>query len=208
MAPHVNTQARARSRAASRRNEPNLRPSRSNLGPEQSEALREQLIADLVLLNSEDEAADWVHKNLPAKSRLTATDADLVETSFRDKLAAIELASASTRVSRLMLVGLREKRSRGTLRHRAANPLYGDGHVNANSNRPADEASVSRCCRQDHSPARQRALNVRLHATLRRLRPEAERGASHSLRPAPSPRPKSQRRIHDPGLSGATRETG
>ena len=76
------------------RSEPSLPRSRTNLGPEQSAALCEQLIADLALLQSEDEAADWVHKNLPVKNTLTAADAALVETSFRDRLAAIELASA------------------------------------------------------------------------------------------------------------------
>jgi hypothetical protein len=67
-------------------------PSRKTLEPEQSAALREQLLADLALLQSEDEAAEWVHKNLPAKNALTAADADLVEASFRENLAAIELA--------------------------------------------------------------------------------------------------------------------
>ena len=82
-------------RAASSRKEPSLRPSRTNLGPEQSAALCEQqLIVDLALLESEGEAADWVHKNLPAKNTLTVADAALVETSFRDKLAAIQPASA------------------------------------------------------------------------------------------------------------------
>ena len=60
----------------------------TNLGAEQSAALREQLIVDLALLQSEDEAAEWVHKNLPTKNTLTAADAALIETSFRDKLAA------------------------------------------------------------------------------------------------------------------------
>jgi hypothetical protein len=83
-------------RSASSRREPSLRTFRTNLAPEQSVVLREQLIADLALLQSEDEAADWVHKNLPAKSTLTAADAALVEASFRDKLAAIELACAVT----------------------------------------------------------------------------------------------------------------
>ena len=55
-------------RAASNRKEPSLRPSRTNLGPEQSTALCEQLIVDLALLESEGEAADWVHKN-PQRTR-------------------------------------------------------------------------------------------------------------------------------------------
>ena len=72
-----------------------VRPSQTTLSPEQSAALREQLVADLALLQSEDEAADWVHKSLPAKNTLTAADADLVEAGFREKLATIELASVA-----------------------------------------------------------------------------------------------------------------
>jgi ERF superfamily len=71
-------------------------PSRKTLEPEQSAALRELLLADLAHLQSDEEAAEWVHKNLQFKNTLTAADADLVEASFRAKLAAIELASPVT----------------------------------------------------------------------------------------------------------------
>src|SRR5271157_5946475 len=71
------------------------RPARPTLGPEQSAALRERLIADLSELQSADETADWVHKNLPAKNTLTLSDADLVEAGFREKLATIESASTT-----------------------------------------------------------------------------------------------------------------
>jgi len=57
-------------------------------------ALRERLIANLADLTSEDEAAEWVHKNLSAKNTLVDADADLLEASFRDKLAVIEQESA------------------------------------------------------------------------------------------------------------------
>jgi hypothetical protein len=67
--------------------------SKKTLGPEQSAALLEQLHAELALLESDEEAAEWVHKNLPAKNTLTAPDADVLEVSFRERLAAIELAS-------------------------------------------------------------------------------------------------------------------
>jgi ERF superfamily protein len=60
------------------------------LATDQSEALRERLLAELSDLKSADEAADWVHKNFPAKNTLTSADAELVETSFRERLAAIE----------------------------------------------------------------------------------------------------------------------
>jgi hypothetical protein len=72
--------------------EKTVRPPRLN--EEQSLALRDQLIGDLAHLQSEDEAANWVHENLPAKNTLTSADADLVESAFRDKLVVIELTSA------------------------------------------------------------------------------------------------------------------
>jgi hypothetical protein len=67
------------------------RSTKTTLDPDRSAALRERLIADLAGLQSEDEAADWVHKNMPAKNTLTTDDADLVEASFREKLSAIAL---------------------------------------------------------------------------------------------------------------------
>ena len=75
------------------RKEKAVRPARTMLGPEQSAALREQLLADIGQLQSPDEAADWVHKNLPLKNTLTAADADLVEAGFRERLATIKSAS-------------------------------------------------------------------------------------------------------------------
>ena len=71
-----------------------VRPARTVLGTEQSAALREQLLASLGQLQSADEAADWVHANLAAKNTLIAADADMVESGFRDRLAAIDAASA------------------------------------------------------------------------------------------------------------------
>jgi hypothetical protein len=67
-----------------------VRPPRIALAVDQSEALRGRLVAELADLKSADEAADWVHKNFPAKNTLTSTDAELLETSFRERLAAIE----------------------------------------------------------------------------------------------------------------------
>ena len=72
-----------------------LRPARATLDPEQSAKLREQLLATVAQLQSEEEAADWVHKNMPAKNTLIAADADLVESAFKDKLASIQSMQAS-----------------------------------------------------------------------------------------------------------------
>ncbi len=61
------------------------------LDADESAAQRDRLIADLVRLQSSDGAADWVHKNLPVKNTLAAVDAEVVEASFRNRLAAIEV---------------------------------------------------------------------------------------------------------------------
>ena len=81
--------------SAARRAEKLARPARTVLAPDQSAELRERLLADIGQLQSSDEAADWVHKNLGAKNTLIAADADAVEAAFRDRLAAIELVRAS-----------------------------------------------------------------------------------------------------------------
>jgi hypothetical protein len=65
-------------------------PSRIVLATDQSEALRDRLVAELSDLKSADEAADWVHKNLPAKNTLTSVDAETVAARFRERLATIE----------------------------------------------------------------------------------------------------------------------
>ena len=57
--------------------------------------MRERLLLDLDQLQSADEAADWVHKNLAAKNTLITADADAVEAGFRKRLATIEVASAA-----------------------------------------------------------------------------------------------------------------
>jgi hypothetical protein len=65
------------------------------LDPDQSAELRDLVIAELDALASADEAADWVHRRLPDKNKLTTVDAERVEISFRAKLASIENASSN-----------------------------------------------------------------------------------------------------------------
>ena len=72
-----------------------IRAPRIVLATDQSEALRDRLVAELADLKSADDAADWVHKNLAAKNTLAYADADAVEAGFREKLATIEAASAA-----------------------------------------------------------------------------------------------------------------
>jgi hypothetical protein len=75
------------------RREKAARPVRAVLGLDESAGLREHLLADIAQLQSADEAADWVHKNLAAKNTLIAADADLVEVDFRERLATIEAST-------------------------------------------------------------------------------------------------------------------
>ena len=84
-----NGQAAAAQRTAD--GEGNLpRPSaRYVLGEQLSASLRESLIEQMAATNSEDEAAAWAHRNLPAKNTLTATDAKMVEERFQARLSAI-----------------------------------------------------------------------------------------------------------------------
>jgi ERF superfamily len=63
------------------------RPPKLVLGPDQSAVLRVRLVVEIDALQSADEAASWAHRSLPAKNTLTAADAELVEASFRLKLA-------------------------------------------------------------------------------------------------------------------------
>jgi hypothetical protein len=79
-----------------------VRSPKITLSTGQSEVLRDRLVAELSDLKSADEAADWVHKNLPAKNTLTVADADSVEASFRERLAAIERGQSGARVPELV----------------------------------------------------------------------------------------------------------
>jgi hypothetical protein len=72
-----------------------IRPPRIVLAADQLEALRDRLVAGLSDLKSADEAADWVHKNLPAKNTLAAADAEIVEASFRERLGTLEVGHVS-----------------------------------------------------------------------------------------------------------------
>jgi hypothetical protein len=77
------------------RNGAKVRSTRSLLSIDASAAQRDRLIADLGQLQSSDEAADWVHKNMPVRNALTAADADLVGAAFRDRLAVIDAVTSA-----------------------------------------------------------------------------------------------------------------
>jgi ERF superfamily len=77
------------------RNGARLQSTRPTLSVEKSAAQRDRLIAEMPQFQSSDEAADWVYKNMPLKNELTAADADLVATAFRDRLAMIDAETSS-----------------------------------------------------------------------------------------------------------------
>ncbi len=66
-----------------------LASARPVLAPDQSAILRERLVAELLAINSADEAAAWAHRNLPAKNSLTAGDSKIVEARFQARLSTI-----------------------------------------------------------------------------------------------------------------------
>jgi hypothetical protein len=70
------------------RRSPPARPAKPVLEADQSLVLRDRLVAEIDALQSADEATGWAHRSLPAKNRLTAAHAEVVESGFRAKLAA------------------------------------------------------------------------------------------------------------------------
>ena len=177
--------------SAARRSEKLVQPARTVLGAEQSAALRERLLASLSQLQSADEAADWVHANLAAKNTLIAADADRIESGFRDRLTAIErLPLARKTHSRR-----RQQESKAVFPSSDGGRCRGCDHL---ALRP--QSTIPTYGGEDYSPARQGALQVRSLSALHRLRPDAFRGPSHSLRPAARARPQGQRRVHRPRL--------
>ena len=66
-----------------------VRSAISVLPSDQSAILRERLLAQLVAINSSDEAALWARQNLSAKNTLTAGDARIVEEQFQTRLSTI-----------------------------------------------------------------------------------------------------------------------
>jgi len=57
---------------------------------DESAALRDRLLSEIAGLASQDKAATWAGEALPAKNRLTAGDAKLVEDAFEQKLLTVE----------------------------------------------------------------------------------------------------------------------
>jgi hypothetical protein len=69
---------------------------RAKLEPEQSAALREQLITELENIRSAEEAANWAHRVMGTKNSLAAVDAEHVEQAFQERLVSITAAAAAS----------------------------------------------------------------------------------------------------------------
>jgi ERF superfamily len=76
-------------------------PAKPILGAAASAALREQLIGELKVIASSDDAAIWAHRMLGAKNSLTAADARQVEDAFQARLATVGSAADMSDVSPL-----------------------------------------------------------------------------------------------------------
>ena len=59
------------------------------LAAQQSAELRDRMVAELGEVRSAGAMADWAFRSLPAKNTLSVPDAQLVETSFRERLSAV-----------------------------------------------------------------------------------------------------------------------
>jgi hypothetical protein len=94
-----NGPAAAAQRSAPGDRKPPGASARSLLGAQLSASLRESLIEQMAAINSQDEAAAWAHRNLPAKNTLTAADAKIVEERFRARLSTIGDAWISDEMS-------------------------------------------------------------------------------------------------------------
>jgi hypothetical protein len=87
--------ARIRQASASHRGKSSATFTRQALEPEASAALREQLTVELKDVSSADEAANWAHRVMGAKNRLTVSDADHVERAFQERLVRITNQAAA-----------------------------------------------------------------------------------------------------------------
>ena len=66
------------------------------LTPDESAALRDQLLVDLDAFTTLEAATTWAHQILPTKNSLTAADAGRVEEAFQTKLASLARGDADT----------------------------------------------------------------------------------------------------------------
>jgi hypothetical protein len=67
------------------------RPAKTILAPEASTVLRAQLMTELEVITTSEEAIAWARHRLPTKNTLTAGDAQIIEDAFHGKMTALEV---------------------------------------------------------------------------------------------------------------------
>jgi hypothetical protein len=75
------------------RRDARVRPPKEMLGSEASEQLRDRLVAELGAVASSDEAAQWAHRSLSEKNKLTTSDAQQVERAFAARVTGLAAAA-------------------------------------------------------------------------------------------------------------------
>jgi len=159
------------------------------LDPEQSAALRDELLTGLGNITSADLAAAWAREALPAKNGLSATDAKLVEDAFERRLSELPSSdaaapsngqSSASQIEGPRVIAIPEStdsaRAKGGRRQE-----YPRGGCTASLSQPG-------------------APSLRCPASMSHLRPQTIRSASSSLLATTGSRPQSERRIRRPAL--------
>jgi hypothetical protein len=93
-------------------------PTKATLAPDASASLRDQLTAELKLLNSAEDAANWAHRKLGVKNTLATPDAQRVEQAFQERLASIVTEAADERPMPQEAPGSFPREERGKRRRR------------------------------------------------------------------------------------------
>jgi ERF superfamily len=139
------------------------KPARVMLGSGPSAALRDQLIAEIGNLKTEDELAVWAKGRLPAKNTLLAEDAQAVESAYLGALAVSDRALGSV----------------GARRGPGSTKTTGRGSKRGRPNGPT--------ATQGGQGPQQGPSTVRSHATLPGLSEIAVRPAPSQICPATRP---------------------
>jgi hypothetical protein len=120
------------------------RPSVPILNPDASATMRDRLAAAITGLRSVDVAVEWARESIAAKNTLTAEDAGIVETAFRDRMQVLESRLEASTEAQVPLAAalpveaaplLEETRPAALARHRG-------------SQRPRSRASAE--CKAEH----------------------------------------------------------
>jgi hypothetical protein len=159
------------------------------LAADRSAELRDRLLTELAVVPSADALADWAYRRLPAKNTLCATDAALVEGSFRARLAVLGEGGSEDRVG--------------------ATEIPAKANVSTESeaeSRPATHAAPASAAprrggRLQTKTIRLRESKICVETTLLSLRTHAGRSASFAFCAAAGDEPQGQRRVHRAGLS-------